>query len=210
MNKVININLGGHALTIDDDAYQALDRYLGQLKRHFKGSAGYENIMQDIEGRMAEIMTEKMGGRHIVGLSDVKEAIATMGQPEQLADEDGTQDSYYSRSDSQTYTSTDKRLFRDPDNKVIAGICSGLAAYFGVKDPLWVRLVFVFTVLFAGFGILPYIILWIVVPEAKTSAEKLSMNGEPVNINSIANKIQDEVSDLSRKISDLGQELRSK
>jgi phage shock protein C len=209
MNKVININLGGHALTIDDDAYEALDRYLNRLKRHFKGSVGYENIIQDIETRMAEIITEEMGGRNIATMNDVTVAINTMGQPEQLTDDAEEQDSYYSQTENQRMR-TDKRLYRDSDNKVIAGVCSGLAAYMGINDPLWIRLGFVATVLFAGFGVLPYVILWIAVPEARTSAEKLSMHGEPVNINSIANKIQDEVSDLSRKISDLGQELRNK
>lgn len=209
MNKVININLGGHALTIDDDAFHSLEKYLNTLKRHFKGSVGYENIIQDIEVRMAEIITENMGGRKIATMSDVKVAMDRMGRPEQLSDDSEERDSYYTESTSDKIY-TDRRLFRDPDNKVIAGVCSGLSAYFGISDPIWLRLGFIFTVLFAGFGVLPYIILWIAVPEARTSAEKLSMHGEPVNINSIAHKIQDEVSDLSRKISDLGQELRNK
>ncbi|MDX1684825.1 MAG: PspC domain-containing protein [Saprospiraceae bacterium] len=208
MNKVININLGGHALTIDDNAYELLDRYLKRLKRHFQGSVGFENIMQDIELRMAELMTENMGNREIASRDDVNKAIETMGQPEQLTDDSGQQDSYYTEEGH--YTKREKRLFRDPDNKVISGVCSGLAAYLGIDDPLWIRLLFVASVLFAGFGVLPYIILWIVMPEAKTSAEKLSMHGEPVNINSIANKIQEDLSDLGRKISDLGQELRNK
>ena len=101
-------------------------------------------------------------------------------------------------------------MYRDPDNKVIAGVCSGIAAYFGIQDPLWVRVIFAISFFGMGFGLLPYIILWIAVPEARTSAEKLSMHGEPVNINSIANKIQEDITDLSKKISDLGQELRNR
>lgn len=207
MNKVININLGGYALTIDDNAFDALDRYLKRLEKHFKGSIGFENIMQDIESRMAELVTEHMGGRKIATIDDVNHAISTMGQPEQLAGEDDVSEEYHGEHQHSEAT---RKLYRDPDNKVIAGVCSGLAAYTGVEDPLWIRLGFVATVLFAGFGVLPYIILWIVMPMAKTSAEKLKMHGEPVNINSIANKIQDDLTDLGRKISDLGQELRSK
>jgi phage shock protein PspC (stress-responsive transcriptional regulator) len=207
MKKVININLGGYPFTIDEDAFETLNRYLDRLESHFKGSVGFENIMQDIESRLAELMTEKMSGRTIISTSEVQYAINTMGQPEQLSEEDEDQ-----RSDGTHRHRTDKRrrLYRDEENKVIAGVCSGLAAYFGVEDPIWVRLIFVASFLVAGFGFLPYIILWIVVPTAKTSSEKLSMQGEPVNINSISNKIQEDLSDLSRKISDLGQEFRKR
>ena len=208
MNKVTNINLGGYPFTIDDDAFSGLDRYLNRLEKHFKGAVGFEDIMHDIESRMAELMTDSMGGRKIVTLKDVNYAIETMGQPEQLSDEEPNS----TTSDKeQMYSQTSKkRLYRDPDNKVIAGVCSGIAAYFGIQDPIWVRIMFVISFFGMGFGLLPYIILWIVVPEAKTSGEKLSMHGEPVNINSIANKIQEDITDLSKKISDLGQELRNR
>ena len=88
MNKVTNINLGGYPFTIDDDAFTGLDRYLDRLEKHFKGAVGYEDIMHDIESRMAELMTDSMGGRKIVTLKDVNHAIETMGQPEQLSDEE--------------------------------------------------------------------------------------------------------------------------
>lgn len=221
MKKVININLGGFPHTIDDDAYATLDKYLNSLKRHFKGSTGYENIMQDIEVRMSELLSEKRGARPIIELKDVNEAIAIMGRPEQLTADEHT----FHGSDSSDYSSSEKtsfddpqyhhygptkRLYRDPDRKVVAGVCSGLAAYFGIEDPLWIRLLFVLAVLSFGFGFLPYIILWIAVPTAKTAGEKLAMRGEPVNINSIANKIQDDLSDLSKRISDLGHEFRNR
>ena len=207
MNKVTNINLGGYPFTIDDDAFQLLDSYLKRLERHFQGSVGFEDIMHDIESRMAELMTDSMAGRKIITSKDVNHAIETMGQPEQLGDEGDSTESTHERMHHTTRT---KRLYRDPENKVVAGVCSGVAAYMGIDDPLWVRLLFVASVLVAGFGILPYIILWIVLPEAKTSGDRLSMHGEPVNINSIANKIQEDLTDLGKKISDLGQELRNR
>jgi len=221
MKKVININLGGFPHTIDDDAFATLDKYLNSLKRHFKGSTGYENIMQDIEVRMSELLSEKRGARPIIELKDVYESIAIMGKPEQLTEDEhtfhGADSSQYATGGSTSnedyshhHYGASKRLYRDEDRKVIAGVCSGLSAYFGIKDPLWIRLIFVLAVLSFGFGFLPYIILWIAVPLAKTSGEKLAMSGEPVNINSIANKIQDDLSDLSKRISDLGQEFRNR
>lgn len=210
MKKVININLGGFPHTIDDDAYELLDKYLRSLHRHFSGSTGYENILQDIEVRLSELLSEKKGPRKIIELSDVRSAIEIMGKPEQL---DETE-SILTDSETENHTYSDylgtRRLYRDADRKIIGGVCSGLANYFGWKDPLWVRLGFVLSVLGFGIGILPYVILWIAVPVAKTSAEKLAMNGEPININSIANKIQDDLSDLSKRISDLGQEFRTR
>ena len=104
---------------------------------------------------------------------------------------------------------TRKRLYRDPESKIIGGVCSGLGAYFGI-DTLWVRAIALLTFFTFGFGILPYLIIWMLTPEAITSAERLSMHGEPVNIHSIANKIQNDLSDLSKRITDLGQELKSR
>ena len=212
MKKVININLGGFPHTIDDDAYDLLDKYLKSLQRHFRGSTGYENIIQDIEVRMSELLHERRGTRKIIEMTDVQHAINIMGQPEQLDDDPDTShtQSAFSNSDDYQYAGS-RRLYRDPDHKVLGGVSGGLAAYFGWESPIWIRLGFLLAGL-AGFGtgVLIYIILWIAVPVAKTSAEKLAMKGEPVNINSIANKIQDDLEDLSKRISDLGQEFRSR
>ena len=210
MNKVLNINLGGYPFVIDDDAFLQLEKYLKRLQRHFRGSQGYDDIMHDIEGRLAELFSEKMGPRKIIMSKDVDECVAIMGHPEEF--DDGTTDEktfYNDNTQNMNTATTKKRLYRDAESKVIGGVCSGLGAYFGI-DKVWVRLIFFISFFTFGFGLLPYIILWILVPEAVTSAEKLSMEGEPVNIHSIANKIQEDLSDLTQKISDLGQELKNK
>jgi phage shock protein PspC (stress-responsive transcriptional regulator) len=211
MKKVININLGGFPHVIDDDAYLLLEKYLNSLKRHFKGSQGYENIIQDIEVRMSELLAESRGTRKIIEIKDVQEAIDVMGRPEQLGEEEpGYSETFDDEQGHHHHYGGSRRLFRDGDNKVIAGVCSGLSNYFGIEDPLWIRLGFAISFFGMGFGLLPYLILWIAVPTAKTSAEKLAMHGEPVNINSIANKIQDDLSDLTQRINNLGDELRGK
>ena len=87
MNKVLNINLGGLPFTIDDEAYRILENYLQSLHNHFRASEGYEEIMNDIEGRLAELIKEGMGKRGIVTHQDVKNAVSVMGKPEDFGAE---------------------------------------------------------------------------------------------------------------------------
>ncbi len=199
--------MGGYPFTIDDDAYTYLDKYLKKLEYYFRGSSGYEEIMIDIESRMAELITESKGQRPIVSMTDIEAAVEIMGHPEEISEEGESVSESGSMNNS---TTKSKRMYRDTENKVIGGVCSGLSAYFGFKDPIWMRLGFAFVFLTAGIGLLIYLVLWVILPPARTSAEKLTMRGEPVNINSIANQIREDVSDLSKRITDLGKELKSR
>jgi phage shock protein PspC (stress-responsive transcriptional regulator) len=219
MNKVFNINLGGQPLTIDEDAYRLLENYLQSLHNHFRQSEGYEEIMSDIEARLGELVREGMNKRAIVMIQDVKNTISIMGKPEEFGAEpmDETQKAAYTegspsgektteKSGSATKKSpiqTGKRLFRDEDNKVIGGVCSGLAAYFGVEEVVWVRLV-VFLFIFSGLSFFLYLLMWIIVPAAKTTADRLAMRGEPIDVNSIAKSIETGFEDLSKKVNEFG------
>ena len=127
-----------------------------------------------------------------------------MGYPEDF------EDIPYSYAQEGPAIKTGKRLFRDPEDKVIGGVCSGLATYIGVKDPVWVRLTFAILFFSAGIGALPYIILWIALPEAKTAADRLAMEGEPINVSNIARSVEEELGHLKKAITDLGEELKSK
>lgn len=206
MNKVININLGGYPFTIDDDAYQHLTSYLDTIHLHFRDSEGYEEITNDIEARMAELFQESLGDRPIVNSKDVKDAIAIMGTPEDFGAEpideigDKTEKKY----------KTGKRLFRNPEDEVIGGVCSGIAAYFGIQDPLWVRIAFIVFTISGGFGIPLYVILWAILPKAESSSDKLAMRGERINISTIGNIIEEEFEHLSTKVSELGEEFKGK
>ena len=139
MNKTININLGGYLFVIDEDAFETANRYLHTLGRHFGGGEGSEEIMQDIESRMGELINRKKGTRTIVNKLDVLEAIAVLGTPEELKDMDFSENLKKAPKTS-FQLRTGKRLFRDTNDKVIGGVCSGLAAYFGIHDTVWVRL----------------------------------------------------------------------
>ncbi len=211
MNKIFNINLGGYPFTIDDDAYYALDKYLSKVKKHFSASEGCDEIIADIEARIAELFNEELKGQPIVGMREVDKVIAVMGRPEEFGAEEGEDhesDTTFTSSGKE-YT-TGKRLFRDGDDVVVGGVCSGLAAYFGIADPVWIRIAFAVGLIFGGIAVPLYLILWAAVPKAKTSADKLAMKGEKINVSNIARKVEEEINNLSDTISELTKEFSSK
>jgi len=200
MNKTININLGGIFFHIDEEAYQKMKRYLDAIRRSLiDDSQGRDEIIADIELRIGELLSERVKDvRQVVNESDIDKIIAVMGQPEDyMIDEElFTDDSgkYYSSKTSK------KKLFRDGEDKFFGGVASGIAHYFDV-DVIWIRIAFLVTV-FAGFGtgLIAYIVLWILLPEAITTAEKLQMEGEPVNISNIEKKIKEEFGGVSEMV----------
>ncbi len=197
MNKTVNINLGGMFFHIDEDAYQKLTRYFDAIKRSLSNSSGHDEIIKDIEMRVSELLNEKQKtDKHVIGLKDVDEVIAVMGQPEDyIIEDDGTTGPTYNK----TYSTRTKKLYRDKEKGMIGGVASGLGYYFGI-DTVWIRLALILLVWGFGTGIIAYIILWIVVPEAVTTSEKLEMTGEPVNISNIEKKVREEFDNVSDKI----------
>ncbi|MEI7662169.1 MAG: PspC domain-containing protein, partial [Bacteroidota bacterium] len=196
MKKTLTINLGGIVFHIDEDAYQFLSRYLENLERHFSRQEGFRDILNDIESRIAEILGDRLSEtRQVVTVEDVNEVIAIMGNPVEFDREEpaGT------NKDARGGRKGDKRFFRNPDEKVIAGVCSGIASYFHL-DPVWIRLIFLVFILAGGSGILLYLVLWIVIPEALTTTDKLEMRGEKINILSIEKSIREEVSELGTRV----------
>jgi phage shock protein PspC (stress-responsive transcriptional regulator) len=216
MNKVLNINLGGMPLTIDDDAYHHLENYLQSLHNHFRSSEGYEEIMSDIEARLGELLREGMGKRSIAGTQDVKNAVSVMGTPEDFGAESinetaekaktssSSSSSSSGRSNTEGGVKNGKRLFRDGENKMVGGVCSGLTAYFGLGDPTWVRILLAVLAFTMGTGFLLYFILWALIPEAKTTADRLAMQGESVDVNSIAKAVEEGAQSFSKKINEFG------
>lgn len=138
MKKTLTINLGGIVYHIDDDAYRLLDNYLSNLKHYFRKQEGAEEIVNDIEMRIAELFAEKVTeGKQVITVSDVEEIIARVGKPEDfgIADEDMDSQKRTEQTSSanqgSTQTAAQRRWFRDPDNKLLGGVAAGLAAYFG-------------------------------------------------------------------------------
>lgn len=208
MNKIININLGGYPFQIDDDAYENLKGYLSSIHQYFGPMEGYEEITGDIETRLAELFQEELGSRPIVTKNDVQAAIAIMGMPEEFGAEPEEAPSYSSSRSSDTGIKTGKRLFRNPDEKVLGGVCSGLSAYFGISDPLWIRLILlVLTLTTAGFLAVAYILLWIIVPEATTASDRLAMRGEAINVENIGRIIGEEIEELPKRFSEAGETI---
>jgi len=204
MKKTLSISISGFVFYIEEDAFERLHRYLESIKSHFRGFEGKEEVISDVEARIAEILQKKISGiKEVITLEDVGEVIAIMGQPSDFAMEDEE-----AGSRKETFSSLPKRLYRDPERKVIGGVCSGLGAYFNI-DPAWVRVIFIFAILISGFGLLVYLILWLVVPEARTTAEKLEMRGEAVNISNIEKSLGDEVHELKNKLNDFASKAKT-
>jgi phage shock protein PspC (stress-responsive transcriptional regulator) len=307
MKKIININLSGRVIPIEDSAYEKLQAYIESLRRYFANEDGRDEIINDIESRIAELMGEKIRkGADCVTEDDISEIMASMGRPEDFdkeeAEEKTTQSSQQSSQQS-TYTYTEprrrnrlyrdssdkiiggvcsglanylnvdpsimrllfaiitfggfgfgvvvylllwiilpeinleyyggKRLYRNPEDKVLGGVASGIAAYFG-KDPFVVRLIFtaplLLNILFSAlswpffhagavfpnivFGsltgtfILAYIVLWIVLPEAKSQYQKMEMRGEKVDVNTIRQNVKEGMDQMKDRAKDFGEEVK--
>ncbi|MFT5892212.1 MAG: phage shock protein PspC (stress-responsive transcriptional regulator) [Dokdonia sp.] len=196
MNKTVNINLAGIFFHIDEDAYAKLQRYLTAIKRSFEGVTGEDEIIADIEARISELFSAKIqDARQVISTKELDEVIAVMGQPEDyMVDDDIFEDAPSSKKSRRTTSSrsgSGKKLYRDSENAYIGGVSSGLGHYFGI-DSLWIRLGWVFLVV-ASFGspIPIYILLWILMPEAASTADKLSMTGKAVNIDNIQEKVKE-------------------
>ena len=177
MNKTVNINLAGIFFHIDEDAYAKLTNYLNAIRNSFSDPDGQDEIIKDIEVRISELFSEKTyRASQVITLKELDEVISVMGQPEDYkVDEEIFNDSTPNEKQQTKRPSSHKQVFRDTDDKFIAGVSSGLGHYFGI-DAIWIRLVWV-ALVFLGFGapILIYILLMILIPEATTTSEKLKM-----------------------------------
>ena len=214
MNKIININLGGYPFTIDDDAYEHLKRYIDGLRLHFRTFQGADEIIEDIESRLAELFNNRLENRQIITNNDVQAAIARMGTPEDFGSDSVFEEemNYAKSSNKTTYNyRTGKRLYANLDDKIISGVCSGLSAYFGIHDPVWVRIAFVvFSFVTAGTLAIIYFVLMVILPKAETASQKLEMRGEPIDVNSIAKAVEDGLGNISNTITQLTDEFTKK
>lgn len=206
MQKSFNINLYGQIFHINEDAFQILSDYLKSLKNLYSKEEGGDEIMADIEARISEIFLQenKNDLQKIITLDQVNRVILTLGRVEEhyeINDEENTQKKTYTESNQQQ---SNRKLFRDPEQSIVAGVCSGLSQYLGINDSIWIRLLFVISI-FAGFGsgFIIYIVLWILMPEALTASEKLQMRGEPINLENIEKTIKGGFQNVSNTLNNL-------
>jgi phage shock protein PspC (stress-responsive transcriptional regulator) len=201
MKKTIDINLAGLRFALDEDAYQRLNAYLRALEAQLAQTPGKEEILADIEGRIAELFSANLNlGKQVINLAEVDAVVATMGAPEDFAG--GDADGERSSRDWQPLGAEEsgkKRLFRDADDRVVGGVASGLAAYLDV-DPVVVRLLWGASIFLGGLGIWLYLILWVVVPPARTTADRLRMRGEKVNWKNIQKTVEEELNGVADRV----------
>ncbi len=200
MKKVTNITLGGRVFTVEEDAFEALSLYLKSIESKFATSPDYKEIAADIEDAMAE----KFSGRKkskgtVVTKLDVDEVIKELGTPEEVSEVEEKVGGEKKTSDDTSTTGPEdvlpkKRLYRDIDEGIISGVSAGLAKYFDI-DPVIVRVIFIITAFLNGIGILAYVILWLIVPAAKTTADKYAMRGERMTVADITERVKKNLND---------------
>lgn len=192
MKKTLTINLSGMIYHIDEDAYLLLDKYLRDVKVHLEKENDAREIINDIEGRISELFSEKTNqGSHVITIEHVDEVIKRIGQPKDFG-ESTDEKAKENQSQKNTFEPAgeggNKKLYRNPDDKILGGVASGIAAYLDC-DPTLVRLAFIICSIFWGTSILVYIILWMIVPLANTAAQKLEMRGEKINLENIGKTV---------------------
>ena len=219
MKRVETIHINGIVFSIEDDAFAKLNAYLDTLGNYFEHEQGGREIIADIEARISELFIERNGNsKQVITLTDVTQVIETLGTPEDIAGADAdfeTGDIPPPLQTAQQPSKQSRRLYRDPDRRYLGGVCAGLSAWLGI-NPVIPRLIFVLLVLLPfpkfiinvygfhghglpGFFILLYGVFWVIVPKAKTTAQKLEMRGEPVNISNIEKNVRESFSDPSLK-----------
>lgn len=207
MKKTLTVNLGGTVFHIDEDAYQLLDKYLSNLRIHFRKEEGSEEIMNDFEMRISELFGERVRlGHEVITIEHVEEVINRMGKPEEIFEEEETEEEKENAKKRvfQEQVITDKKkLMRDPDNRVIGGVAAGIAAYMG-WDTTAVRLAMILLLFipFVHWMALLYIILWMVMPVARTAADRLIMRGKSVTLETIGQTVTDGFEKVSSNVND--------
>lgn len=193
MKKTVSIQISGMLFHVDDDAFARLDEYLTSIRNHFAHLADRDEIVSDIESRIAETFSDKLKkNKQTVTLKDVDALIAKIGTVEDFEafEAETEQEASQKKTTSDTAAKNPaRRFYRNPDDKVIAGVASGIASYFGI-DPVFVRVIFAVLTFMNGIGVIAYIILWIAMPIAKTHSERMEMQGEPLTLTGLEKKIR--------------------
>ncbi len=198
MNKTIDISLAGMLFHLDEPAYHQLKRYLEHIKKSISNQGDTEEIMNEIEARIAELLSEKINNpQQVVNSRQIEEIIGIIGKPEDFEETDETHETY-----SKT---TKKNLFRDPEHSMIGGVAAGLAHYVGM-DITWMRIIFII-LLFVTHGgfLLIYVLLWILIPKAKTASDFLRMHGENPTIEKIVDQVNADESVKKKMTSGINQ-----
>ena len=187
MQKTLNVAIGGCSFTIDEDAYMALESYLDSFKEGLDSSSSSNQVMDELEMRIADLLKVQIGRREVIDLNMVNAVLNQIGpvapRPQQTNNNAGqqTQEETYG---GQQYKEAVRKFYRDAEKKRIAGVCSGLALYLNI-DVTLIRIVFLVALICGSAGFWIYLVLWIVAPEARTAAEKCELRGIPATAENI-------------------------
>jgi phage shock protein PspC (stress-responsive transcriptional regulator) len=185
MKKTMTVSLSGSIFNLEEDAYSVLNGYLKRLEFHFSKEEGKQEIITDIESRIAEHLRETIKNENqAVDLNEINRIIKIMGEPGEIEGAENMKNSV--QDDYRSY----RRLYRDIDDRILGGVCSGMGYYWRI-DPLVLRIILIVIFFWGGLGLLTYIVLWIVIPPAVTTAQKLEMKGEPVTADNIGKSFND-------------------
>jgi len=206
MNKTIIININGIVFHIEEDAYEILKNYMTDVKRHFAASADSLEITTDIENRIAEMFSEILArdNKQVIVEQDVLSIVEQMGS---VRDFENAEQDEKNVNNAFNYNTEGRRLFRNPDDHLVAGVCAGIANYFDV-DPVWIRLAFAIFTPIGGTGLILYIMLWIIVPKAVTRADRMAMKGEKQNLQGFKKNFEEELSSVRQNLSNFGIEAK--
>jgi phage shock protein PspC (stress-responsive transcriptional regulator) len=199
MKRTYTVNIGNQVYHIDEDAHRTLEQYLDDIAFHLKSEADKEEILDDIELRIAELFDARLDtNKHVITEKDVQHVIVILGDADHFAQESGNVENEDSQTNF-THQANSKRLYRDRSNRILAGVAGGLGAYFNM-DPLIFRILFLLSMFVGGAGFLVYIIMWIIVPEARTTSQRLEMRGEPITLESIKRAVREEFEQVKSRM----------
>lgn len=208
MKKTVSVNIKGINFLIEEDAYELLQDYLDRLKESLKNESGSQEIIEDVELRIAEISSSKLSdSKTVIELNDIKEILAALGDPEDFIDDENDDESGENHFKSHEQSS-EKRLFRDADNAILGGVCAGIANYFKI-DVVIIRAIFIVIFFAAGFGIPVYIILWFIVPKAKSTIDRLRMKGRPITVETVREEVENAAENFKKGSQKFANKMRN-
>jgi len=197
MKDIRQVSLNSIVFYVEEDGYIALKRYIDNLERYYADKDSGKEIIEDIQIRFAELLSEKRTfAEQAITLSDIETVIAVLGYPDNFEQEKSRETKH---EDAFSPHRKRKQLYRDLENAKIAGVCSGLSHYFGIDE--WIfRLVFICSVILGGLGIFLYFVLWLILPPAKTTRQRYEMRGEALNIEDIEQRFKNVINEAEDKI----------
>lgn len=209
MKKTISIHIKGFPFIIEEIAYTRLENYLKRLKSALEKEEGADEIIEDIEIRIAELLNEKKTtAKQVIEDQDVLDVLNTLGDPSDYTEQEETSGHSEYHSEYQSHTHNERRLYRDTETGYIGGVCSGLSGYFNI-DPTIIRLIWAAAFFIGGVGLFLYILLWIIIPKANTSIERLKMKGRPINVDTVKEEVERAANSVSEKSKQFANQLKN-